>query len=109
MQTSSLQAATLPALHADVEPVLPMLAEQQKQLEKLEQQNEKLKLQNEKLEQQNAEMSEAIDSLSRDQEEMAEQVRAMAGWVRNAAMAGLFLLLLFLILKGVQILHGMSH
>jgi len=33
----------------------------------------------------------------------------MAGWVRNASIAGLFLLALLFILKLVQAIHGMGH
>ena len=79
----------------DVSDLAPMLEDQQRRLDRLEQQAE--------------EMNSAIESLSRDQLEVADQVRALAGWVRNSAMAGLFLLVLLLLLKGVQILHIVGH
>ena len=82
-------------LYSSQEDVTPVLEEQQRRLDRLERQT--------------AEMNAAIENLSRDQLEVADQVRAMAGWVRNTAMAGLFLLILLLVLKGVQMLHVLGH
>jgi len=83
-------------LHASTQEhgdVASALEEQQRRLDRLERQS--------------AEMSTAIETLSRDQADVADEVRSMGGWVRNTAMAGLFLVLLFLLLKGVQLMHGM--
>lgn len=79
----------------DLSDLAPVLEEQQHRLDRLEQQV--------------TEMNSAIESLSRDQLDVADQVRALAGWVRNSAMAALFLLVLLLLLKGVQILHVIGH
>ena len=82
-------------LYSSRQDMTPVLEEQQRRLDRLEQQA--------------TELNAAIENLSRDQLDIADQVRAMAGWVRNTAMAGLFLLVLMLLLKGVQMLHGIGH
>jgi len=63
----------------------------------------------EKLEEHAAELNHSLTNLSEDQLDLADQVRTMAGWVRNASIAGLFLLALLFILKLVQAIHGMGH
>ena len=83
------------ALQAAQIDVTPAIEEQQRRLEKLEEQA--------------AELNHTITNLSEDQLDLADQVRSMAGWVRNSAMAGLFLLTLMFILKLVQAIHGMGH
>lgn len=70
----------------------PAIEEQQRRLEKLEEQT--------------AELNHTLTNLSEDQLDLADQVRAMAGWVRNSAVAGLLLLVLLFILKLVQAIHG---
>jgi len=62
-----------------------------------------------KLEEHAAELNHSLTNLSEDQLDLADQVRAMAGWVRNASIAGLFLLALLFILKLVQTVHAWSH
>lgn len=59
-----------------------------------------------KLEEQAVEINHSIENLSQDQLDLADQVRSVATWVRNAALAGLFLLVLMLVLKTVQMFHG---
>lgn len=59
-----------------------------------------------KLEEQAIEINHSIENLSQDQLDLADQVRSVATWVRNAALAGLFLLTLMLILKTIQMFHG---
>ncbi|MHB8304238.1 MAG: hypothetical protein ACYDC6_15725 [Acidobacteriaceae bacterium] len=83
------------ALQAAQIDITPAIEEQQRRLEKLEEHT--------------AEMTHTLTVLSDDQLDLAEQVRAMASWVRNCAMAGLFLLTLLFILKLVQAIHGMGH
>ncbi len=80
------------ATHVDISPAL---AAQERRLEKLEEHA--------------AELNHSLTNLSEDQLDLADQVRAMAGWVRNSAIAGLFLLSLLFILKLVQAVHGMNH
>lgn len=63
----------------------------------------------EKLEEHAGELNHSLTNLSEDQLDLADQVRTMAGWVRNASIAGLFLLALLFILKLVQAIHGMGH
>ena len=70
----------------------PAIEEQQRRLEKLEEHA--------------SELNHSLTNLSEDQLDLADQVRAMAGWVRNSAIAGLFLLTLMFILKLVQAIHG---
>lgn len=72
--------------------VTPAIEEQQRRLEKLEEHA--------------SELNHSLTNLSEDQLDLADQVRAMAGWVRNSAIAGLFLLTLMFILKLVQAIHG---
>lgn len=67
----------------------------------IEEQQERL----EKLEEHASELNHSLTNLSEDQLDLADQVRAMAGWVRNSAIAGLGLLVLFFILKVVQTFH----
>ncbi len=62
-----------------------------------------------KLEEHAAELNHVLTNLSEDQLDLADQVRTMAGWVRNSAIAGLFLLALMFILKLAQAIHGMGH
>lgn len=83
------------AVRASQVDVTPAIEEQQRRLEKLEEHA--------------AELNHSLTNLSEDQLDLADQVRAMAGWVRNSAIAGLFLLTLLFILKLVQAIHGMSH
>ena len=85
----------LAAIQAAQLDLTPAIEEQQRRLEKLEENT--------------AELSHTITNLSEDQLDLADQVRTMAGWVRNSAMAGLFLLTLMFILKLVQAIHGMGH
>ncbi len=85
----------LAAIQAAQLDVAPAIEEQQRRLEKLEENT--------------AELNHTITNLSEDQLDLADQVRSMAGWVRNSAMAGLFLLTLMFILKLVQAIHGMGH
>lgn len=73
----------------------PAMEEQQRRLEKLEEHA--------------AELNHSLINLSEDQLDLADQVRSMAGWVRNCAMAALFLLTLIFVLKLVQAIHGMGH
>ena len=67
----------------------------------IEEQRERL----EKLEEHAAELNHSLTNLSEDQLDLADQVRAMAGWVRNSAIAGLGLLALFFVLKVFQTFH----
>ena len=67
----------------------------------IEEQRERL----EKLEEHATELNHSLTNLSEDQLDLADQVRAMAGWVRNSAIAGLGLLALFFVLKVVQTFH----
>lgn len=83
------------ALRAAQVDVTPAIEEQQRRLERLEEQS--------------AELNHSITNLCEDQMDLAEQIRNMSGWVRNAAIAGLFLLTLMLILKTVQMFHGGGH
>lgn len=83
------------ALQAAQVDVTPAIEEQQRRLEKLEEHA--------------AELNHSLTNLSEDQLDLADQVRAMASWVRNSAIAGLFLLSLMFILKLIQAIHGMSH
>jgi hypothetical protein len=83
------------ALQATQVDVTPAIEEQQRRLEKLEENT--------------AELNHSLTNLSEDQLDLADQVRAMASWVRNSAIAGLFLLSLMFILKLIQAIHGMSH
>jgi septal ring factor EnvC (AmiA/AmiB activator) len=69
----------------------PAIEEQQQRLDKLEEHA--------------SELNHSLTNLSEDQLDLADQVRAMAGWVRNSAIAGLGLLVLFFILKVVQTFH----
>ncbi len=71
--------------------VTPAIEEQKKRLEKLEEHA--------------SELNHSLTNLSEDQLDLADQVRTMAGWVRNATMAGLFLLTLLFVLKLVQAFH----
>lgn len=75
--------------------ISPAMEEQQRRLEKLEEHA--------------AELNHSLINLSEDQLDLADQVRSMAGWVRNCAMAGLFLLTLMFVLKLIQAIHGMGH
>ncbi len=59
----------------------------------------------EKLEEHASELNHSLTNLSEDQLDLADQVRAMAGWVRNSAVAGLGLLALLFVLKLVQAFH----
>ena len=72
--------------------VTPAIEEQQRRLEKLEEHA--------------TELNHSLTNLSEDQLDLADQVRAMAGWVRNSAIAALFLLTLMFVLKLVQAIHG---
>jgi hypothetical protein len=83
------------ALQAAQVDVTPAIEEQQRRLEKLEEHA--------------AELNHSLTNLSEDQLDLADQVRSMAGWVRNSAIAGLFLLVLLFILKLIQAIHGMGH
>ncbi|MGC1781613.1 MAG: hypothetical protein WA708_03750 [Acidobacteriaceae bacterium] len=83
------------AMQATQIDVTPAIEEQQRRLEKLEEHA--------------AELNHSLTNLSEDQLDLADQVRAMAGWVRNSALAGLFLLTLMFILKLIQAIHGMGH
>lgn len=83
------------AMQAAQVDVSPAIEEQQRRLEKLEEHA--------------AELNHSLINLSEDQLDLADQVRTMAGWVRNSAVAGLFLLSLLFILKLVQAIHGMGH
>lgn len=71
--------------------VTPAIEEQQVRLKKLEEHA--------------TELNHSLTNLSEDQLDLADQVRAMAGWVRNSAIAGLFLLALLFVLKLVQAIH----
>lgn len=84
--------AAIQAAQADMNPAIE---EQQQRLEKLEEHA--------------AELNHSLVNLSEDQLDLADQVRAMAGWVRNSAIAGLSLLALLFILKLVQAIHGTGH
>jgi hypothetical protein len=75
--------------------ITPAIEEQQRRLEKLEEHT--------------AELNHTLTVLSDEQLDLADQVKAMAGWVRNGAMGGLFLLTLLFILKLVQAIHAMGH
>jgi small-conductance mechanosensitive channel len=75
--------------------ITPAIQDQQRRLEKLEEHA--------------AELNHSLNNLSEDQLDLADQVRALAGWVRNSAVAGLFLLTLMFILKLIQAIHGMGH
>lgn len=83
------------ALQAAQVDVTPAIEEQQRRLEKLEEHT--------------AELNHSLTNLSEDQLDLADQVRAMASWVRNSAIAGLFLLSLMFILKLIQAIHFMGH
>ena len=72
--------------------VTPAIEEQQRRLEKLEEHA--------------TELNHSLTNLSEDQLDLADQVRAMAGWVRNSAIAALFLLTLMFVLKLFQAIHG---
>lgn len=85
----------LAAMQAAQVDVTPAMEEQKRRLEKLEEHA--------------AELNHSLVNLSEDQLDLADQVRAMAGWVRNCAIAALFLLTLLFILKLVQAVHGMGH
>ncbi len=85
----------LVALQAAQIDVSPAIEEQQRRLEKLEEHA--------------AELNHSLTNLSEDQLDLADQVRTMAGWVRNSAIAGLSLLALLFILKLIQAIHGMGH
>ncbi len=87
-----LHLAAVQAAQVDVSPAIE---EQQRRLDKLEEHA--------------AELNHSLTNLSEDQLDLADQVRAMAGWVRNASIAGLTLLALFFVLKLVQAIHGMGH
>ncbi len=87
-----LHLAAVQAAQADVSPAIE---EQQRRLQKLEEHA--------------SELNHSLTNLSEDQLDLADQVRAMAGWVRNTAVAGLFLLALLFILKLVQAVHGTPH
>ena len=80
------------ALQAAQVDVTPAIEEQQRRLDKLEEHA--------------AELNHSLTNLSEDQLDLADQVRVMAGWVRNSAVAALFLLTLMFILKLVQAIHG---
>ena len=84
--------AALQAVQVDV---TPAIEEQQRRLERLEEHA--------------AELNHSLTNLSEDQLDLADQVRIMAGWVRNSAVAGLFLLTLMFVLKLVQAIHGTGH
>ena len=81
--------ATIQAAQVDVSPAIEA---QQRRLEKLEEHA--------------SELNHSLTNLSEDQLDLADQVRAMAGWVRNSAVAALFLLTLMFVLKLVQAIHG---
>jgi hypothetical protein len=85
----------LAALQVQSHDPTPAIEAQQKRLEKLEEQA--------------AELNHSLTNLSEDQLDLADQVRAMAGWVRNCAIAALFLLALIFILKLIQTIHVMGH
>lgn len=68
----------------------------------IEEQQTRLK----KLEDHATELNHSLTNLSEDQLDLADQVRAMAGWVRNSAIAGLLLLALLFVLKLAQAIHG---
>ena len=82
----------LAAIQAAQVDVTPAIEEQQRRLEKLEEHA--------------SELNHSLTNLSEDQLDLADQVRAMAGWVRNSAVAALFLLTLMFVLKLVQAIHG---
>lgn len=83
------------SLRASQVDVTPAIEEQQRRLDRLEEQA--------------ADLTNSITTLCEDHMDLAEQVRTMSVWVRNAAIAGLFLLTLMLILKSVQMFHGHGH
>jgi hypothetical protein len=83
------------ALQAAQVDIFPAIEEQHRRLEKLEEHA--------------AELNHSLTVLSDDQLDLADQIRSMAGWVRNSAMAGLFLLMLMFVLKLIQAIHGMGH
>ena len=83
------------ALQAAQVDIFPAIEEQHRRLEKLEEHA--------------AELNHSLTVLSDDQLDLADQIRSMAGWVRNSAMAGLFLLTLMFVLKLIQAIHGMGH
>jgi|GEM_PF-4668160 len=58
-----------------------------------------------KLEEHASELNHSLTNLSEDQLDLADQVRAMAGWVRNSAIAGLGLLALLFALKLFEAIH----
>lgn len=93
------QVASLRASQVDVSPAIE---EQQRRLDKIEEQTAKL-------EEQTAELNNTIANLCEDHMDLSDQVRMMSVWVRNAAIAGLFLLTLMLILKAVQMFHSGGH
>ncbi len=80
------------AMEAKQVDVTPAIQEQQRRLEKLEEHA--------------SELNHSLTNLSEDQLDLADQVRAMAGWVRNSAVAALFLLTLMFALKLFQAIHG---
>jgi hypothetical protein len=80
------------AMEAKQVDMTPAIQEQQRRLEKLEEHA--------------SELNHSLTNLSEDQLDLADQVRAMAGWVRNSAVAALFLLTLMFVLKLVQAIHG---
>ena len=83
------------ALQATQVDVSPAIEEQQRRLEKLEEFA--------------GELNHSLINLAEDQLDLADQVRLMAGWVRNGAIGALLLLLLMFILKLVEAFHGMGH
>jgi septal ring factor EnvC (AmiA/AmiB activator) len=85
----------LAAVQAAQTDLAPAIAEQQVRLQKLEEHA--------------AELNHSLTNLSEDQLDLADQVRAMASWVRNASIAALFLLVLLFVLKLVQTVHIMGH
>ncbi len=87
---NDLRAHLMAVREAQID-VSPAIEEQQARLRKLEEHA--------------AELNHSLTNLSEDQLDLADQVRAMAGWVRNSALAGLFLLALLFILKLVQAIH----
>lgn len=87
--------AAIQTVQASQVNLTPALEEQQRRLERLEEHA--------------AELNHSLTNLSEDQLDLADQVRAMAGWVRNASIAALFLLVLLFVLKLVQAIHGMGH
>ena len=87
---NDLRAHLMAVREAQID-VSPAIEEQQQRLRKLEEHA--------------TELNHSLTNLSEDQLDLADQVRAMAGWVRNSALAGLSLLALLFILKLVQAIH----